>query len=102
VAGGPFLHVSFAQRGGEKPYRVVAKIPDKFPVRTGLILLSRSKPLELSNLGPQIGNSLLIPVRNSKIAEFGHKSRILSGKTENSLEISLLLEKSGFSYGFQL
>jgi hypothetical protein len=65
------------------------EIPDKFPVRIGLILLCRSKPLELSNLGPHFGNSLLIPVPNSKFAEYGHKSRILGRKTKKSLLISL-------------
>jgi hypothetical protein len=51
--------------------------------------------LELSNLGPQIGNSLLIPVPNSKFAEFGHNSGIFGEKIEKPLIISLFLQKKG-------
>jgi hypothetical protein len=45
--------------------------------------------------GPQTEKSLLFPVPETKIAEFGHKVGILSRKSRNSLEISLFLLKCG-------
>ncbi|MFL6437830.1 MAG: hypothetical protein ACJ71Q_09640 [Terriglobales bacterium] len=62
--------------------------------------LSPLQTVGIEQLGTKIGNSLLFPVPKSKIAEFGHKSGILGGKADNSLLISLLLQKKNVENTF--